>query len=683
MIETPHSALPYRSDIDGLRAFAVLSVVLYHFGFPLKGGFVGVDVFFVISGFLIGGILWREYDSTGRIRLKNFYIRRFRRLAPAFFGMVAVTAVLGWAILLPFEYREFGKAVIASTVYLSNILFFRQTGYFDTAAEDKPLLHTWSLAVEEQFYVFVPLFILLLARWKWGLVSGLIAAWALSLVACILLTPAYPSATFYLFPFRAWEMLSGVLLAIWGFETRRQWRGHPILSWTGLGLLVLSVCLIPAGPGFPGIMAIAPVLGTVLLLSSGTGDNSVNRMLSHRVPVFFGLISYSLYLWHWPIYTLSAYLRDGHSTLVEQFGWMAVSVAVAWISWRIVETPVRHAGRLPGSAVLIGTAIASVTALGFGAWVFVKDGVPSRYGPNAAVHIAATGDFLQDWSRCYIAQDLPLDGLEVCPIGPDGPPQVLVWGDSHVRAFKEGLDLAAHEANVPGIIIWRAGCPPLLDVRKVEAAATPAQDTACTQANLQIKQSFGRLPSVQSMLLIGRWTYYASGTGLGVDANNLIALHPTVSAEIAGESQAHLLAKAAQSSVTYLADFVPNIFVLRQPPEIPYYDSRQAAREAAHANLFLAAKPTTNANIARDELALRAALGDAPWHPLRDSGAVTFIDTWPKFCDSKMCHAIVDDTGQYFDNNHVTNAAALRVRDLFTPVFAASRSHTILSGATE
>lgn len=177
--------LPYRSDIDGLRAIAVLSVVLYYFGLPLQGGFTGVDIFFVISGFLIGGILWREYDQTGSVWLRNFYIRRFKRLAPAFFAMVLVTSLVSWAILLPFEFREYGKTVIAATVYLSNVLFFRGAGYFDTASEDKPLLHTWSLAVEEQFYIFLPLFILLLARWRWALLAGLVAVWAGGGLCCV------------------------------------------------------------------------------------------------------------------------------------------------------------------------------------------------------------------------------------------------------------------------------------------------------------------------------------------------------------------------------------------------------------------------------------------------------------------------------------------------------------------
>ncbi|WGW04451.1 acyltransferase family protein [Tropicibacter oceani] len=676
----PHSqTLPYRSDIDGLRAVAVLSVVLYHFGLPLRGGFVGVDIFFVISGFLIGGILWREYDQTGTIWLRNFYVRRFRRLAPAFFVMAVVTTLLGWALLLPFEFREYGKTLVAATVYLSNVLFYRGAGYFDSASEDKPLLHTWSLAVEEQFYIFLPLTILLLARWRWGLLGGLVAIWAASLAACIVLTPQYSTATFYLFPFRAWEMLSGVLLAIWGYETGRTWRGWAVLSWLGMAMIAVAILFVPAGPLFPGALALLPVVGTVLVLANGLNRNPVNRLLCSRHAVFFGAISYSLYLWHWPIFTLSSYLRDGHANLVESFVWMALCVALAWLSWRYVENPVRRARALSGGMVLGGAALASAVLLGLGGWLFKQDGLPQRFGPEARVHIAATGDFLQDWSRCHIADALPLDGLEVCPIGPEGPPRVLVWGDSHVRAFKEGLDLAAHEAGVPGIILWRAGCPPLFGLRKVESAATQAQDTACTQANKQIEQSFGRMQSLESLLLIGRWSYYASGTGVGLDAGNLISLHPTNGPERVGEQQARRLTLAAQASIEAMGRWVPNIHVLRQPPEIPQYDSRKAAREAAHAGWPLAAEAVTQTDVARDTLALRSAFADGPWLTMAEAGKIGFIDSWPQFCDATTCRAIKDGVGQYFDNNHVTNSAAIRVRDIFQPVFDGLRQRTALT----
>ncbi|PYG29513.1 acyltransferase family protein [Pelagimonas varians] len=675
MMHTSHG-LPYRRDIDGVRAFAVLSVVLYHFGIPLRGGFVGVDIFFVISGFLIGGLLWREYDHTGRIWLVNFYVRRFRRLAPAFFVMVFLTGALAWAILLPFEFREYGKATIAATVYLSNVLFFRQAGYFDAASEDKPLLHTWSLAVEEQFYIFLPLLILLLARSRHALMAAMIGCWILSLAACIVMTPSHPMAAFYLFPFRAWEMLSGVLLAIWGYQTQRKWRGYAALSWLGMLLLVLSVVLIPAGPLFPGLLALVPVVGTVLVLANGTGQNPVNKLLGHPWVVFFGLISYSLYLWHWPIFTLSTYLRGGEVGVLESIAWMVVSVGIAWLSWRFVESPVRRARQLSGAVVLGAVAIASIGTLAVSGWIFKTDGVPDRFGSTARPHITATGDFLQDWSRCYISDEVPLDGLEVCPIGPDGAPKVLIWGDSHVRAFKEGLDLAAHEADVPGIIIWRAGCPPLFGLRKVENSATPVQSTACAQANLQIRQSFGRLQSLETVLLIGRWAYYVAGTGVGLDVHNSISIHPTDGAARLNLSQPQLLSSAARETTSFLKGWFPTVHVLRQPPEIALYDARIAARETAHAGLPLAAKPITKTDMPRNQMTVRAAMADAPWLPLADTQGIAWIDSWPQFCNDQKCSALHDGVGQYFDNNHITNSAALRVRHLFEPVFSSVNQHS-------
>lgn len=661
--------LPYRGDIDGLRAFSVLSVVLYHIGAPLQGGFVGVDVFFVISGFLIGGILWREYDQTQRVWLANFFVRRFRRLAPAYFVMVFGVGALAWAILLPLAFQDYGKATIAATIYLSNILFFRLGSYFDAAHGDTPLLHTWSLAVEEQFYIFLPLLILLLARSRRAVLAALIFCWLLSLVACILVTPSRPIAAFYLFPFRAWEMLSGVLLAIWGYKTQRKWRGYTALSWLGMILLMFSVTLTPAGPLFPGLLVLVPVVGTMLVLANGTGNNLVNRTLCHPWAVFFGVISYSLYLWHWPVFTLGTYLRGGPAGVLETLVLLALSVGIAWLSWRFVETPVRRARRLNGAMVLGGMVLVSIVTLVVAGWVFTAGGLPDRFSPQARTHITAAGDFSQKRGRCYIAQDAPLDGLKVCPIGPDGDPKVLIWGDSQAAAFKDGLDLAAREAGVPAIILWRAGCPPLFGLRTIESTATPVQNSACSQANLQIRQSFGRLQSLETALLIGRWAYYVSGVGTGLDAQDSIAIHPTDGAARLTLTQPQLLGSAARETVGFLKGWFPNVYVLRQIPEIALYDAHLAAREAAHTGLPLAAKPITQVAMKRDDMILRAAIADAPWLPLADADSITWIDSWPRFCDTHSCSALHAGTGQYFDNNHVTNSAAIRVRDLFAPVF--------------
>lgn len=663
-------AATYRRDIDGLRAIAVLAVVLYHFGFPgFSGGFVGVDIFFVISGYLIGGILWREYTETGRIWLLHFYVRRFRRLLPAFFVMIAATTAVAWFLLLPFEFREYGKMMIASTVYLSNVLFYRSAGYFDTASEDKLLLHTWSLSVEEQFYIFLPLFLLLFSRLRWAVVPLLILVFGTSLVANLMVTPLDQPATFFLFPFRAWELLAGVLLAIGGHTYGWRWTGWGLLSHIGLILILVSIFFIQPDDRFPGYYAILPVVGTLMLLAFGQGDNLVNRLLRTRVMVFFGLISYSLYLWHWPVYTLSTYLRDDYANLGEAGLWMLLSVGLAYLSWLLVETPIRRAQRLPGWSVIGGSVLTSGAVLAAGAYLFLKDGVVDRFGPLVRPHIGASADFLQDWSRCYVPGDGPLKGIEVCPIGPEGPARVLVWGDSHVRAFKEGLDLAAHEAGTPGMIIWRAGCPPLDDVRKVESYATPAEDLACANANLQIRQSFARLTDLKHILLIGRWNYYAHGTGVGLDVENTIQVLPKEGALALGRSQGDLFAEAVDLTIKELYQRFDTVTVLRQTPEVPYYDSRKAAREAAHVGWPLAATPVTQSTVALAQAQARADLADAPFRRLAGEGWMQLIDPWPYMCDTQVCSALYQGTGLYFDNNHITNSAAIGLRELFRPVF--------------
>ncbi|MBT8408027.1 MAG: acyltransferase [Alphaproteobacteria bacterium] len=664
-----YDPLAYRRDIDGLRAIAVLSVMLYHFGVPgFSGGFVGVDVFFVISGFLIGGILWRELQANGRIALGRFYLRRFRRLAPAFFTMIAVVTLVAWVVLLPFEFREYGKILIAATVYLSNVQFWRDAGYFDAASDEKLLLHTWSLAVEEQFYIFLPLFLVLLARFRRSLVGllGLIAA--ASFLACIALTARMPEATFFLFPFRMWELLAGVLLAIWGQAGQRDFRGHASLSWLGLLLILGAVTLIDADDAFPGALAAVPVLGTVLMVANGRNGSAVNVVLAAPVPVFVGLISYSLYLWHWPVAVLSKYLGGSYASGWEIAGWIGLSFVLAYLSWALVERPVRRSLRLPGAVILGGTVMGSAACLGAGALFYLKDGLPGRFGPAAQPHIAASADFLQDWSRCYVPDRGPLMGIEVCPIGPEGDPALLIWGDSHVRAVKEGLELAAFEADRPGMIIWMAGCPPLFDLRKSETAATPSQNVACAQQNLQVKQALRSLRSVEDILLVGRWSYYATGTGVGLDAENEILVTRIEGAVDGGVSQAEIVGEAVAATVAHLNRHVSRVAVLRQPPEIAMYDSRIAAREFAHRGLPFAQEPRTQDHITYHDLRQRAVLADAPFQALEAVGQVLWIDSWAPMCAAGTCRALVDGEGFYFDNNHLTNTAARRMRHLFHPI---------------
>lgn len=347
------------AQIDGIRGIAVLAVVLYHFAPSyLTGGFVGVDVFFVVSGFLIGGILWREYSETGTIRLGAFLLRRARRLAPAYFVMAATVFAVAYLILLPFEFREFGKSLIASLLYLSNVQFFREAGYFDIASEQKTLLHTWSLSVEEQFYLVLPTLLLLLGGRRSAAMVVLGGLFAVSLVANLVVTPMSPVAAFYLFPFRAWELLLGVLLAIVAVERRLTLSYGPALSIAGLALVALSVFVVRAGDGFPGYQVLLPTVGTALLIANMRDRNLINAALGGSALVYFGLISYSLYLWHWPILTLSQYYFDGYSGGPQTALWLAVSLVVATLSWRFVERPIemRHLPALPFAGGIVAAS---------------------------------------------------------------------------------------------------------------------------------------------------------------------------------------------------------------------------------------------------------------------------------------------------------------------------------------
>ncbi|TJZ91990.1 acyltransferase [Paracoccus gahaiensis] len=640
----------YRPEIDGLRAVAVGGVVLYHFDLPgLTGGFTGVDVFFVLSGYLIGAILWREYTATGRIDPVRFFLRRFRRLAPAWTVVALAVFAAGYAILLPHDLRELGKSLIAASLFIANIQFWRQAGYFDSSSVEKPLLHMWSLSLEEQFYIVLPLVLLICARRPWLAVVMLGGGAALSLALSIGMTARDQAAAFFLFPFRAWELLSGVLLAIWAQAhpgPRRGWVG----SAAGLALVVGGMIVIRPGAGFPGAWALIPVLGTLLLIRHGQAANPVNRLLSWGPMRGLGLISYSLYLWHWPIRSLSDFALGPGRGLAGNIMLIALSVGLAYATWRWVERPTRNAARLPAGPLLAGVALSSALLLALGAWPYLRDGLPGRWPPAVLTHAHASQDFLQDWSRCHTPDAGPFAGIQICPIGPEGPPQMLAWGDSHLRAVKEGLDRAAREAGTPGLLIWRAGCPPMFGIDKRELAATRVQDIACGRANARIEAALRAQP-FPDVLLVGRWSYYATGMGIGADAHNRIEVSPDWPTAVAGTLDA-------------LTAMGSRVHVLRQVPVIPDYGSLPVARALARKEPV----PQDRMQVPLDRALAREAAGLAPF--VAGGSQINLIDPWPLHCDANACSVLRNGRTVYFDNNHVTNQGALQMRHLFDPMLS-------------
>lgn len=378
--------MDYRREIDGLRALAVLPVMLFHAGFEtFSGGFVGVDVFFVISGYLITTIILAELEQ-GKFSIVNFYERRARRILPALFLVMLVCIPFAWFWLLPSDMKDFSKSLVAVSVFASNILFWLESGYFDTAAELKPLLHTWSLAVEEQFYVLFPLFLMLF--WKLGkrwilvtlglvfVASFFVAQWA-----------AYtnPSAAFYLLPTRGWELLIGAFAAFYLSKVNRKEIGKAageVGGWLGVTLILYAIFAYSKATPFPGLYALVPTLGTALIILFATQQTTVGKFVGNKVFVGIGLISYSAYLWHQPLFAFARLksLADPSHTVFLKLSVLAL--LLSYLSWKYVEAPFRSKSKVTRKLVFGLSFVFSVGFISFGFLGYIKDGNLWRYGDD-------------------------------------------------------------------------------------------------------------------------------------------------------------------------------------------------------------------------------------------------------------------------------------------------------------
>lgn len=459
-------SLSYRPEIDGLRAIAVGAVVLYHAGLPgIGGGYAGVDVFFVLSGYLIGAILM-DGMAQGRFSLLHFYERRARRLLPALAVVVLVTTLLSAALMRSGPFEDYAESLFATALFAANLYFLRKEDYFGPAAEEMPLLHMWSLAVEEQFYIVFPLLLWALWRWRhaalWPVLAGLSA---LSLLAAMVATQIAPQANFYLPTGRAWELLAGVAVA---WHLHRHPRGYrPWAAWAGLFLIAGSLVLIDANRPWPGAWTIPVVTGTVLVLLYADPLRGAGRLLSAAPLVGLGLISYSVYLWHWPLMALARTAWASPPALWVMLALAALSVLSGWASWRFVERPFRH-GRAPRMAV---TAAAMVLLFAAGSGLALRGAADNigalqrtAMGSEARVRLAA----IEATAERYPHRAAPCRFRTYAPdAGTDAAfdtcrdrhgPAVLVVGDSHAETL---FDVLARESDVPFLVGFaKPGCWP-------------------------------------------------------------------------------------------------------------------------------------------------------------------------------------------------------------------------------
>ena len=456
----PTQGFAYRPEIDGLRSVAVLAVIIYHADSRLlSGGFIGVDVFFVISGFLITSLLLADLKS-GRFSLAQFYERRCRRILPPLVVMALIVTILGWFFLLPADYRDFGSSLKGMAAFVANHYFFGKTGYFDTAAFTKPLLHTWSLSVEEQFYILLPVLLWFLYRRRPSAIPRVLGGlFLLSLAASCLMTYYWPAAAFYLLPARFWELMTGSLLALWPAAARPKGLAADLMSWFGLAVIAASAIFFNYHTLFPGPGALAPCLGAALfILGNSPGSRQKASLLSRPGPVLAGKISYSLYLWHWPLLVIPRYVHDAPLTPPMTLAALTATATLGYLSWRWVENPIRYRKILPGRRVIfIASGLSLLTLIIIGHAIRQSEGYIHRLPQPARQYALGVTDRYSSPPWKIYPRQVERRGVEyefsAWDINPDQAPSFMVMGNSHARMWLAAVDMLARDHNVGGLVI--------------------------------------------------------------------------------------------------------------------------------------------------------------------------------------------------------------------------------------
>jgi len=633
----PSPSHAYRPDIDGLRAIAVLAVLAYH-AFPtlLPGGFAGVDVFFVISGYLITGIIVEDL-ARGRFTYRNFYWRRIRRIFPALILVLAACLALGWPVLLPDEYAALGKHVAAGAGFVSNIALWREAGYFDSAAELKPLLHLWSLGVEEQYYLVWPLLLLLFRRHMgWMIVALGAASFALNLW----MVGTHPTAAFYL-PFtRFWELLMGSFLA---FSLRKAGSSQDLLSITGIAFIAAGFILLEPQKAFPGWWALLPVLGAALIVRAGPQAWISRRVLAHPAMVFVGLISYPLYLWHWPLLTYARIVHGGEPPAAARLGLLAASMVLAWLTYELVEKPIRFSRISRRAVPALASAMSALLVVGFLA--FQARLVPESASNPQIVEISRAAS---DWGY----------GTQMRFRG-DSPRTVLFFGDSHMEHYLPRVQRLLQTPRAPvRTVLFKTegGCAPVPGIER--------RSERCAQF---VEEGFAAAmaPEVDTVVIAASWVgfvsrpdYYRAGD------ESQTPIDPGGAWVLKGFEQRLARLTAAGKRV---------VLVLSSPRGSAFDPKAAIDREWTRTTLGSGFKPTRRIQFPID----------AQLRQIAARAGATVLDPSDWLCGPKYCPT-ADDAGRplYKDESHLRASFARTLGALDRYVYLDGRRNSARGGET-
>jgi peptidoglycan/LPS O-acetylase OafA/YrhL len=643
----PSKLFTYRKDIDGLRAVAVLAVILNHAGFAIAGGgYTGVDIFFVISGFLITSIILGELKA-GTFTLAGFWERRVRRIIPALLAMMTVIAALGYFLLFPLDYKMLGQQLLAQSVFSSNFLFAAQSGYFDPDSNLKPLLHTWSLAVEEQFYIVFP--ILLLGLWKYrpgAILPALITIFLLSLTGAAYAFYYAPHISFYMLPVRAWELLLGALMIFLPPIKLARWEKE-FLAIVCMSLIIAAIffyddknfLLLPVG---------LACTGTAFLVWLGRDHMTcVSRILAFPPMVWIGLISYALYLWHWPLFVYARYLSLDEPSASVMSIMIALTFLMASASRIFIEAPVRYKTALPNRPTLFRIMLLLVVMVGgAGAAIQVADGIQSRFPADIVRYEQARVEGDPGSSPCHYKGHTDITEASFCRLGPvSGEPIFLSFGDSFSDSLHPVLNELSNFYRIAGLQISHDSCPPVFDI---ERPGLPL--SYCRDFNDQVR-AFIQNRKIRYVLLSARWSSYGGFYRLGPPGSKLST-----------EEMWIMFRDELIETVDILRTQGIDVWIVRQQPEygtnIPLRLAQIARQgeDPAKAGMFMEVYKEQQARI-------DAVLAVA------ESRGAHIVDPGAVMCSGGLCRIENHGVSLYQDHAHFSPQGADLLRPILEPLF--------------
>ena len=642
--------MKYREEIDGLRALAVLPVILFHAGFEwFGGGFIGVDVFFVISGYLITTIVISEM-AEGKFSIVSFYESRARRILPALFFVMAACLPFAWLWLTPNELRDFGQSLVAASTFSSNILFWLETGYFDSAAELKPLLHTWSLAVEEQYYILFPIFLML--TWRLGVKWILIL---LSIVFFISLSvavwgtqyathPKILSGVFFLLPTRGWELLVGVFAAFY-LKYNTHLKSHTVnqmLSLLGFGMIAYSIIAFDKTTPFPSLYALIPTIGTVLLILCAVPKTLIHKLLSLKFIVGIGLISYSAYLWHQPLLAFYRHKIVGDVADLHLISLCIICFLMAWFSWRFVEKPFRSRTKVSRSLIFIISII--------GMFILSLIGTYAHF-TNGFLRSLSDEEKKVVYSMIRSSEENCENEVTRClgKMGNKNSKSLLLIGDSNAYHFSVGLREVAEELSYDYVQLTLGGCMPLAKFYRIDQSIQ--FNRKCISYNQSVFKNINDLSDkIDVVIVSSAWLiYYYGGNplrGVGelgnVGSETDVRLSLDGINEIPSEQKREIFSKYLGDMFSLLSEKSTKVVVVGPlPPAIINPQKKSAIPSVVE----VSSKQYLN-SIASFNALLKEKIANFNF---------AYIDIASELCDLNVCKVSDEDKFFYSDDSHLSD----------------------------